>query len=66
MFRYRVQYAICTDPELWANGGAFMSNTVVSNLFIEVQAPTVSHAKAMVEAMNGGPGRCWVKVVLPI
>lgn len=66
MFRYQVQYSICTEPELRANGGAFMTTTLLSNLFIEVQAQTASHAKAMVEAMNGGPHRCVVKVVLPV
>lgn len=66
MFRYKVQYAICTDPDTWANGGAFTTTTLLNDLFVEVQAPTVSHARAMVEAMNGGPTRCCVKVVLPL
>lgn len=65
MFRYKVQYAIGTDPDYRPGESTFSTNTVLSDLVVEVQAQTVSHARAMVEAMNGGPSRCLVKVVVP-
>lgn len=65
MFRYKIQYAISTDPDYRPGQSAFTTSTVLNDLIIEVQSQTVSHARAMVEAMNGGPSRCLVKVVVP-
>jgi hypothetical protein len=64
MNQFRVQYALSNDSNATATSG-FSSDTTMNNLEITIPAPGISQAKVIVEAIFGGPTRCWVKSVIP-
>jgi hypothetical protein len=64
MQNYRVTYALSADENPTETQG-FFSRTDISNLELVIPANGSSHAKMIVEAMFGGPARCYVKNAYP-
>lgn len=65
MQNFRVTYALSTDPNPTETQG-FQSRTDIENLEMIVPASGSGQAKMIVEAIFGGPLRCYVKSAYPV